>query len=146
MINNFPMLRKYVSGMPVLEKMGIISSGTIGCLRFVFDTIDAEKSYRFFDGLATGANMSADDPVKMLRDKLVFVKYRKRLTGDSTGGDIDMKKGVKHYRSGIYIAGLVIKAWNRHFNGERTKILKFADNEEFPTVSGCNLRSVACKK
>ena len=79
-----------------------------------FDDI---KSFEFMDSLSSGANLNSTNPIKLLRDKLVFHKMNKNFS---------ILQSVK--------TALIIKAWNFYCQGKEIKSLRFnSEKESMPT-------------
>lgn len=95
----------------------MIPPSAYGLLRWTTDVIDPELSAVFFDRLATGADLSAGDPILLLRNTLLDSSSRRAYNGSST-----RRRTV----------ALCIKAWNKWRVGATVRSLRFSDGEKFP--------------
>lgn len=81
-----------------------------------FYEFDPDDAFIFFEGLARGNNLSGKDPVKQLRDKLMFSRANIRFR-------------INHYLR----TALILKAWNLFRSGEEVKFLKFdIERDNYP--------------
>lgn len=92
----------------------VISMGLGVALHFLFKQQDGPAADLFFSSLGSGDNLSRDDPVLTLRNKL-------------------MTQG-KHKMPQPMVAALTIKAWNATRRGHRVQILKWLDEESMPEI------------
>jgi hypothetical protein len=92
-VSSNPFTRKYLTG----------SLG--GFCRYLFDRHSEEASRTFWEKLETGANLQADDPVLLLRNRL-------------------LEQGDKTATARRYLAALVFKAFKAHTAGRRLKTLR----------------------
>lgn len=94
-------------------------SKSIGAfIKYVFDKDDAFASYSFFEGLCTGAGLSADSPVLLLRDRLMTDKMNsKRRTANS------------------YKVALIFKAYKLHKDDATVKTLRIRTEGDAPEKS-----------
>lgn len=93
---------------------------TLGLLNYIFSNINKEDADYFFDKLATGGNLKDGDPILTLRNTLASLNVSQR-----------------NKVSAVYVAALVIKAWNKFRDGDNdTMLLRFvqggANPEKFP--------------
>lgn len=97
-----------------------VSLATMLALRWLFSQRDADDANVFFDRLREGANLAPDDPILLLRNRLLSFGEHHRSTDTH------------------FTAGLVIKAWNAYREGRRLGVLKFrpggANPEELPVI------------
>lgn len=110
-----------------LEKSAVISGrakviqvGLGTGFHFLFSEKSVEQADRFFDDLATGANLPKNDGAWLLRE---------RLNTDKT---------AKHKLSPVERAALIVRAWNQRRNGLRSSYLKGTINSRgeaaFPVI------------
>lgn len=79
----------------------------VGCaLHYLFSEKDGAAADKFFEDLANGSGLAADDPVFVLRERLVAGKMAKT----------NLKK--------IEIVALCVRAWNHRRAGRGTMVLK----------------------
>lgn len=81
----------------------LVSSGLVAALWYLFARRDSILADAFFDALKTGANLKEDDPVWVLRERLI------RDRGEKAGGRDRMER----------TADLIIRAWNHTRQGSR---------------------------
>lgn len=90
-------------------------------LVLLFDRINSEDAYRFWEKLGKGYSEIEDDPIMLLRSRL------------AKHADNNQNKLTQPT-----IAALIIKAWNAYERGETVKQLKFmaggANPESFPEI------------
>lgn len=86
----------------------IIIQGAAGALHYNFAKLDAEAADQFFVDLASGAGLTAHDPVLALREWLLSTKTR----------------AYKHPVSDGEKVARCIRAWNHRRSGHKTKQLK----------------------
>lgn len=89
--------------------------GLLGFSYWALATVDEEYAQLFFDGLITGSDLSANDPILVLRNKLMNIR-----TASIRAQDDRM------------IVALVFKAWNLSRRGKSISVLKFMSTEPFP--------------
>lgn len=96
----------------------VISRPTLGAaLVYIFKEVSTEAdAQEFAESLHAGAGLTRDDPLLLLRDRLVR--------------DKDAKESLKR-RDWM---ALFIKTWNYRREGRTVKILKWAENESFPEI------------
>ncbi len=123
LLADHPVIRQSVRKAEALRHgIGRSPSGPNAATHYVMweqSHIDADV---FFDRLATGADLSATDPIYMLRRILISeATAQKRMT-------------TRHRMA------LTIKAWNAWITGAEMKLLKFspggANPESFPVILG----------
>ncbi len=95
----------------------LMSISMAALLYWTFNEIDGEACERFFDMLATGANLNEGSPILVLRNTLFDINKR--------GAHSDRPTRRR-------IVGITIKAWNKWREGVTVKLLKFSPNEQFP--------------
>lgn len=94
----------------------LMGLSVLAACHFLFSEKDESMATAFLNDLGSGAGLRPDDPVHVLREKLVsHLSGRARL----------------HRHALLF---LVFKAWNKRRSGERSKVLKIVDGEEFPKV------------
>jgi hypothetical protein len=84
----------------------VMSTSLAGALHRMFRDLDAEAADRFFDDLASGAGLAADDPVFVLRDQLL------------------RDRGAKTRLRPEEVAARCIRAWNHRRSDRRTRTLR----------------------
>jgi len=92
---------------------GLIPGGLAVALFLIFKKVDAEAATTFMDDLKTGENLGGDDPVHVLRERLMR----------------DVREKTKLVREDI--PTLVIRAWNHRRRFEYVKFLKASYTREF---------------
>jgi hypothetical protein len=101
-----------------LAKTAKLPTSLAAMLIYAFTEIDPEDAQVFFEKLETGIGLPQGHPIQILRETL-------RRLYDSRGATNQM-----------YIAALVIKAWNKYRAGAIITLLKFtpggANPEQFP--------------
>jgi hypothetical protein len=107
-------IRQFVSSPPRLKKLLPTSVGV--ALRYLTWRRDPSLSAWFFERLADGINLTRDDPVLLLKDRLSANRGHTRLTQE-------------------FCAVITIKAWNATRTGRPLQVLKWVDSESFPTVA-----------
>jgi hypothetical protein len=78
---------------------------------------DAEAADKYVHDIHTGKNLSDDDAVYLLRERLLQNTY--------------MKQKLRQE----YIAALAIKAWNARRGNRKLAVLKYVDTENFPIIA-----------
>lgn len=118
-LDRTPRLREMVTDSSRIGRAAKLPGSLVAVLQFAFEEIDEDDSAYFFNKLETGENLSANDPIHVLRGQL------DRL--DSSHGTVNK----------TYLMALVIKAWNAFREGREISMLKFrpggASPEAFPT-------------
>lgn len=92
------------------QTRGIFVGGEVVFCKAVFSRANQSKSDSFFDQLDSGANLTEDDPIFLLRNKLIE---------DKTG----VSRLLKHIRIGYYFL-----AFKLHCKNEKRKTLRFRMN------------------
>lgn len=97
----------------------ILSKSEITFLWYIFKDIDEEKTNIFFDKLFDGINISKDDVVLHLRNRLIADRINKN---SKINYSIKMK--------------LIFKAWDKFYKNEKCKVLKVKSDEDmlYPEV------------
>ena len=95
-------------------------SGKIASLMFyTLSSINSDDAWHFFEKLRTGDSLERGNPILTLRNQLLTVKENKRSAMNM-----------------VYVAAIIIKAWNKFRAGEELKQLKFvvggANPDKFP--------------
>ena len=98
----------------------ILPTGICGFLHYIFSLKHLDEADIFFDKLASGEGFIEKDPVRVLRDRLLFSKSEKaRMTR-------------------LYQMAISIKAWNLCRNGKKCRSLSWRNTsnpfEEFPVA------------
>lgn len=102
----------------VQRHVGGVSKSVLAAMAWVFLRVDRQDAEAFFDRLGTGEQLSAEDPIHVLRQRLLNATMRKEhLTADES-------------------AALLVKAWNAYRKGNRVRVLAWkpggANPERFP--------------
>ena len=92
---------------------GILSKAPLLGFYSYFYDIDEDDAFTFMEKFANGVNLSSNNPIKLLRDKLFMAKINTRFS-----------------MSGYVFTALIIKAWNYYRKGEEIKLLKFTPNTD----------------
>lgn len=95
----------------------VCDGSIIGAFWYLFSQKSGEDAEDFFSRLIDGVNLSADSPIKLLRDRLLMNRAA---------------KVSKLQRKTV--AALIIKAWNSYRLGKPMKQLKWSDEESFPEI------------
>ena len=99
-----------------VKSQHILSGADIGGVYAFLHGINEEDAFTFMDILCTGVNLEFNNPIKLLRDKLIFSRINKKFS---------FTKAHK--------TALIFKAWNLFRNKKTIKILKYDSNvEDFP--------------
>lgn len=117
--NNPRAIESYHTSMVLFGKSHLYSLADYLVLHFLFERSDAGLCKRFFEKFTTGLELTATDPVYLLREKMQ--RYR---------------EGRYEFARAERIA-LAIKAWNWMKSGDKTpmpKLVYSPDKEDFPTV------------
>lgn len=99
-----------------LKTAKMLSRGLIAGCYFLFSEKSEPDGKRFFTDLCEGVGLSGSDPVYWLRERLI----------SNMATPHKLRRGA--------ILHLIIKAWNKRRNGEKTKNLKLIEGEDFPTI------------
>lgn len=95
MLEKEPTLREAVrEGSRTAQKIGGVSVAVMATCYYIFNEIDADHTTQFFEMLRDGTNLTAGDPILMLRNRLT---YNARERGETPA---------------FIIQAWVIKAWN----------------------------------
>jgi hypothetical protein len=78
---------------------------------------DEDAANKYVNDVHTGKNLSDDDGVYLLRERLLQNNY--------------MKQKLRQE----YIAALAIKAWNARRLNRKLSVLKFVESENFPLIA-----------
>lgn len=95
----------------------ILSASQSTFFHFVFAQKDRVLADAFFEGLATGVGLDAEDAVYHLRERLLRAKADRATSLDKR-----------------YVMALTIKAWNKTRSGEPTRQLRWTPGEGFPEI------------
>lgn len=99
----------------------VVAPSRIAWLHYLTSKKHKSEADAFFQDLDKGLLSSENDPVYLLRSRLLADKQTEN----------------KNRRlSAIMIYALIIKAWNARIEGRSLKLLRFADGEDFPRISG----------
>jgi hypothetical protein len=95
----------------------IMPASLLAALHYLFSMRDAEAADKYVHDIHTGKNLSDDDAVYLLRERLLQNTY--------------MKQKLRQE----YIAALAIKAWNARRSNRKLAVLKYVDTENFPIIA-----------
>ena len=99
------------------SKRILTMSELVGIYAHFFD-IDPDDAFKFMTTFTNGVGLEADNPIYLLREKLLFAKLNTRF---------NLIQSIK--------TALIIKAWNYYRSGKRLKMLKFdIERDEFPVA------------
>lgn len=110
-----PTLRDLPMRVVYVAQKAHVSTKILGVLYYQFSKIDDEDADFFLDHLLTGEKLDGGSPILTL----------KRILSDLH----DDNKGT---RNNVYIAALVIQAWNKFRRGETAKILRWSQGGAHP--------------
>jgi hypothetical protein len=99
------------------KKSGCIlaKSEFIAIYSYFFD-INEDHAYEFMDKISSGENLQKNNPILLLREKLVYAKVSRQFS---------LLPSTR--------TALVIKAWNHFRSGNEIKVLKFdPERDKFP--------------
>lgn len=86
-------------------------------LHYQFAQRDAELADRFFTALESGANLSTDDPIYHLRERLLQMRSNSQKRANET-----------------FVMAVMIKAWNVYRTGGKMTQLRWRIDERFPEI------------
>jgi hypothetical protein len=93
-----------------------LSISELGALYAYFYDIDTDDAFKFMESLCTGVSLESDDPIRLLREKLIFSKMNSKLKIPS-----------------VQKLGLIYKTWNLFRKNQKVKILRYnRETEDFP--------------
>jgi hypothetical protein len=99
----------------------LMSQALAAFLFYQFDSLDPAMAESFFDAVGSGINLSEGSAVLLLRKRLQENRASRRARLDN-----------------VYIAALVIKAWNAFIQGRPLRVLKWSleppISEPFPKI------------
>lgn len=102
----------------------IVAASALSALVCIAETMWPEEYVRVFcEKLESGAEMDADDPIFVLRERLLRVKSAGRIRGSGTF-------------SQFLAVGLLFKGFNDWVAGARIKKIVFTDKDEVPPLLG----------
>jgi hypothetical protein len=115
-----PNIRNSVARFPKPSSKALVPISHVCAFHYIFSLKDAELADEFMDKLVTGNNLSDDDPVAVLRNKLILIKLN------------NTKVESKILRA------YLIKTWNAVREGRTIRNLCWrtgrCPNEQFPTA------------
>lgn len=110
-----PIIAEIAGSLP-LRRCGA-GSALIAAL-VICNEVDEVANMLFIEGLKTGANLSVNSPIHLLRDRLVDPPERRGLSWETE------------------VMALTIKSWNKYLHGKSAKALRWStdrvDGEKFP--------------
>ena len=118
LLDAHPLIRR--SATVISSCKHVLKPSLATCLHYLFASKDAELAAMFFEGLATGIELRIDEPVRVLRERLMTDRASKSRLKDRE------------------VHALVIVAWNLTRTGRSVKSLRWISvgdsAEEFPTI------------
>jgi len=94
----------------------VMSLAEIGSLYAFFYDIDTEDAFKFMDLLCSGTGLELRNPVRLLREKLIF-----------------SKTNLKFKYTAVQKLALIFKGWNYYREGKLISVLRFSrDLDSFP--------------
>ena len=115
-----PGIRTSVARFPKPSYKALVPISHVCAFHYIFSLIDPNLADEFMDKVATGANLSEDDPVAVLRNKLILTKLN------------NLKIESKFLRA------YLIKTWNAVREGRTIRNIywrsKRCPNEKFPVA------------
>jgi hypothetical protein len=90
---------------------GVVTPSVLGSYYLYLKDYSAKRVDEFFEKLCTGANIDIDDPIMILRNKLLFYK---------TQPDKSMSTAMRY--------AFIVKTWNNYLRGKKTKRLVCNDD------------------
>ena len=97
-LEKHPELEKFTRRVHTLNL--ILSPGLAGALWYIFSQQDGTLADTFFDALASGANLKEDDPVFMLRERLLRERREQAI------------RRTKSWMAMDWVTELVYRAWD----------------------------------
>jgi hypothetical protein len=124
-LDQHPGIRKFNTSTFAKSVKGMPGSLTMA-LRYIFGQHDDKLADRFFTSLATGEQLKRDNPVLILRERLLGAKGKDRL-------------------SQTECAALTVKAWNAFIEGgeftpHHLRFRTGKNGEEFPEIAGIDFQ------
>lgn len=92
----------------------MLSASEYGFFHYIFKRLSADAAHEFLTKLSTGLNLSENDPILMLRNKLITESV----------SSIRVSSRIKLI--------LILKCWNYYRKGESIKILQYTTQQEIP--------------
>ncbi|MFI6510063.1 hypothetical protein ACIBCT_20860 [Streptosporangium sp. NPDC050855] len=118
-LDQHPELREASQAASHHRRAKLLAPSTIGLCWWLFSRLDEgqceAQCAEFFDRLSDGAMLAKGNPILTLRNRLV---------------DLNSQPGRVPE---IHPTALTIKSWNAYREGREITLLKFAENEKFPT-------------
>ena len=99
------------------QSKGLLSPGMFAALWWTFAHKDNTAAEEFFGKLASGAGLTENDPILVLRNTLYG--HRNSVQSNTASGRRT-------------ILAITVKAWNKWRAGETVKMLRFSSEERFP--------------
>lgn len=106
-LRDHPELRDAVKVARRIHKTIAVQNSVLGLASWLFSRIDQEDHDDFVNKLISGADLSENNPIRRLREKLLA------------------EVGAKQHRSKTELIALTIKAWNSYRDGDELQQLKF---------------------
>ncbi len=88
-------------------------------LFWVFSEVDSDTAALLFDSMENGANLRENDPIYVLRERLLAMGSDRRM------------RPLRTYR---YITGVTVKTWNQIRTGHHSGHLRMGKNDLVPDV------------
>jgi len=129
-LDHNPGIRQHMSSTFTKSVTGMPGS-LVAALRYLFGRFDDKMAADFFERLGTGERLTRDNPILLLRNRLLTAKREKPL-------------------SQLECAALVIKTWNAFVTKEPLTVLRFRNEgksrESFPKIAGVEYEVQATMK
>ncbi|MEV0831477.1 MULTISPECIES: hypothetical protein [Streptosporangiaceae] len=114
-LDQHPQLREAAQAASHHRRAKLLAPSTIGLCWWLFAALDEGQCAEFFERLADGAMLAKGNPILTLRNRLM---------------DLNSQPGRVHES---HSAALTIKSWNAHREGREVALLRFSEQEKFPT-------------
>lgn len=118
LLEEHPQIRESVKAFP--KGGGLVAPSTASALHYLFSRIDREQADRFMCDLLKGSRLDENDPVYLLRERLIKNTVSK--------AKLDQ----------VYIFAIAVKAWNARRKGKTAQFLRWRDSgsapEPFPLI------------
>ena len=119
LIGNYPELRDSVRKVGSISK--IMPKSMASGLHFLFSRSDKNLADVFFGKLLNGDGLSKGDCILLFRERLIA------------------NKSSQAKLSASFIAAIAIKTWNAFATGRKIGVLRWTEDESFPSIHGCDL-------
>lgn len=116
LLQKHPEVRLAVNAAGKIRKKLPLSPSILAGYYYLFRKIDADLCELFFDQLMRGSGLEEDQAVYLLRERILSDQISKAKLSPYTW------------------EALLIKAWNFTRAGAKVRVLKLAENEQFPVI------------